>query len=217
MTFTVDPGGDKKKACYYLPWGGDRAYRIRLDSKTIPRVFFTAALDGCSVVVEGNVMLPSVYHANAAGTLPKQSPIGDTSCLEKIALGVISKRNEVMFGACAAFPADWNAWYLQHQSDFPDLVKSAAAVTALEYGVLIGRQSAKQELRAAMSQPIVAKQLLESQKFVQSSGSVFGVLGDDERWHFYMQRVVELDNGEFAVLRCVEFWPTGFSRSLDNP
>ena len=217
VTFTVEPDGDKKMPCYYLPWGGHRVYRMRLESKTVPRVFFTAPLDGCSVVVEGNVMLPNVYHANACGTLADESPMGDPSCLEKVALHVLTERNKVMFGACESFPANWNAWYLQHQRQFPDLIQSAGAVTPLEYGVLIGRASAGQELKAALSQPAVARQLMKSQKFVKSTGTVFGVLDDEERWHFYMQRVIELESGACAVLRCIEFWPKGFNRPLDVP
>lgn len=214
--FTVEADGDERP-CYYLRWGGHQAYRIRLESKTVPRVFFTAPLDGCSVVVEGNVMLPNVYHANACKRLEEESPLGDPGCTEKAALYVLTERNKAMFGACEAFPANWNAWYLQHEKEFPDLIKSAGAVTPLEYGVLIDRPSAGKELKAALTQPVVAKQLARSKKFARSSGTVFGVLDDQEHWHFYMQRVVDLANGDCAVLRCTEFWPTGFNRPLSVP
>ena len=57
---------------YYLPWGADSIYKITLiDKRNVkpdtPLAFFTAALTGCSVFVEGTRKVPTIYHANAIG------------------------------------------------------------------------------------------------------------------------------------------------------
>ncbi len=62
------------RAAYWLPWAEDQIFRTTLrpskkakdDLKDVdPDYFFTAALNGCSVFVEGARDQPTVYHANA--------------------------------------------------------------------------------------------------------------------------------------------------------
>ncbi len=70
---------DRKKhsnwiPAFWLPWDQGMIYKCTLkDSRSgfsrlgdEVSIFFTAALDGCSVIVEGVPDKPSVYHANAA-------------------------------------------------------------------------------------------------------------------------------------------------------
>ncbi|MFY0578964.1 hypothetical protein ACN28S_36045 [Cystobacter fuscus] len=62
--------------CFWLPWGGNQTYKVTLVDKRPfkvggePKIFLTAAVDGCSVFVEGTEEEPTVYHANAMGQNP---------------------------------------------------------------------------------------------------------------------------------------------------
>ncbi len=57
---------------FYLHWAMNSVCRITLkpSSGPAPRLFFTANLNGCMVVVEGSRDCPTVYHANAAAAAP---------------------------------------------------------------------------------------------------------------------------------------------------
>lgn len=53
---------------YWLPWQENKTYRIILkpgQSLADPHVFFTAALSGCLVYIDGDPYQPTVYHSNA--------------------------------------------------------------------------------------------------------------------------------------------------------
>ena len=60
---------------FFLPWAADHVVKIKLsDPRVNPggdvKIFFTAAVDGCSVFVEGDPSNPTVYHANAMSHNP---------------------------------------------------------------------------------------------------------------------------------------------------
>ena len=59
---------------FFLPWQANRVTKIKLstpdDVGGDVRIFFTAALTGCSVFVEGDPKNPTVYHANAKADMP---------------------------------------------------------------------------------------------------------------------------------------------------
>ncbi|MBV7339363.1 hypothetical protein KFU94_66330 [Chloroflexi bacterium TSY] len=63
IRISQDPKGGRAFPIYYLPWKPRAITRIRLMSKDIPAYFVTAALQGCSVFVEGRGT-PIVYHIN---------------------------------------------------------------------------------------------------------------------------------------------------------
>jgi hypothetical protein len=63
--------------CWYLPWGSGKIYKLKISSNVTdpvlnfgpnidplpnPRLFFTAAINGCSVFAVGNQANPSMYH-----------------------------------------------------------------------------------------------------------------------------------------------------------
>jgi hypothetical protein len=47
---------------YFLPWKSGRVIRMTIPAAQGPSVFFTAAINGCSVFVTGNAQTPTVYH-----------------------------------------------------------------------------------------------------------------------------------------------------------
>jgi hypothetical protein len=207
---------DKSKAQdslegFYLPWAGHSVYRMSLKEEHQPRLFFTAPLDGCAVVIEGTPEKPVIYHANANQVHPDDSPLGDRSLVEPRALSLLEDRNAAMFSAYRAFPG--------HLDSFSD-ARNAGAVTPLEYGVLIGRPSEAEERRALernWQQPQWKTKTRWSKEpsdwtFHKSFGTVFGVRAASGSWAFFRQKVVELKEGAF-VLSCQEFWPSGFRRS----
>jgi hypothetical protein len=57
---------------YFLPWKSARIVKMTLGSQS--NLFFTAAINGCSVFVEGDLKSPTVYHA---GIDPPWLPMGD--------------------------------------------------------------------------------------------------------------------------------------------
>jgi hypothetical protein len=68
---------------YFLPWGSKKICSLEIpdkpeDAKDHPRVFFTAALSGCSIFVRGTPAHPTVYHAgidsSKDGKLPYAAP-----------------------------------------------------------------------------------------------------------------------------------------------
>jgi len=196
-------------ACY-LPWGPHEAYRIslkKIDDEI--RLFFTAPLDGCAVVVEGTPEAPVVYHANASGVEPAASPLSDPAVLEMVALKLLDKRNAAMFAAYRAFPGDLDS--------FSDAMKSGA-ITPLEYGVLVGRPSEQREKAALLRNLELPgwfartgwKAKPKDLTFHKSTGAVFGVRKSGS-WAFYQQKIMDLQEGSF-VLSCGEFWPRGFRR-----
>ncbi len=62
---------------YYLPWSSGKLIEIRLEDvkadmdniDEFPRLFFTAALSGCSVYVDGDPARPRIVHAGINGAL----------------------------------------------------------------------------------------------------------------------------------------------------
>ncbi len=68
----IDIASSQKKdyhPCFWLPWEAGTIIKCTLKSKVLDdddvRVFFTAPVDGCSILIEGPRETPSVYHANA--------------------------------------------------------------------------------------------------------------------------------------------------------
>jgi len=61
---------------YFLPWKPFRIIKMTIPANAGPGVFFTAAINGCSVFITGNAQSPTVYHAGLEGEL-KDSYDGD--------------------------------------------------------------------------------------------------------------------------------------------
>lgn len=186
---------------YYLPWGPHTAHRISLDQMPPRSFFFTAQLDGCAIAIEGSVETPTVYHLNANNCQKEHSPLSDHKMREDLALDVLKERNKVMFESFNEFSADAAA-------------KGTGAVTPLEYGVLIGRQSESLEVDALIKNNAARKDVVP--QFVESNGCVFGIR-TDAGWKFFVQKRVYLVEKKYLVLRYAEFWPNGFHRPLNVP
>ena len=94
LTFVMKDAGDLKTvasragwtAIWWLPWASKRIVKIKIRSLATmpqlqigtddpipnPELFFTAAINGCSVFVVGNQDGPSVYHAGVNGALEQR-------------------------------------------------------------------------------------------------------------------------------------------------
>lgn len=64
-TATVDPGG--WVPAYYLPWDtAGAAIRLTIPARNAlnpgPNIFFTAAINGCSIFFQGTAQNPTIYH-----------------------------------------------------------------------------------------------------------------------------------------------------------
>jgi hypothetical protein len=209
LEVNLDDSGEGP-AAYYLPWGMHAGVRMRLTVDPPPKFFFTASLNGCAAIVEGPTLIPTVYHMNAASHMEEYSPLGDPKCVEPVALQLLHERNEIMFGAHEAYPDDGSRLYVEG-----GFGKAAGAVTPLEYGVLIGRESERAEIDALVKNQHSKKYV--APLFVRSYGCVFGVWNSETQWRFFVQKIVETKDGQNIVLRCAEFWPKGFNRPMSVP
>ena len=204
----VQSAAGRKDPCYYLPWGENQVYRLKPSLREPIDIFFTAPLNGCVIIVEGTPTAPIIYHANAMGIHSDSSPLADPQVPEAVALRQIEDRNNAMYAAYRSFPG---------LTSFSDS-QSAGSVTALEYGVLVGRPSEdaeKRALRSNLQQPNWLRRAGFSAppaavNFRNSSGSVFGVRNRGN-WSFYSQKVIDTEKYSM-VLSCSEFWPNGFNR-----
>jgi hypothetical protein len=57
---------------YFLPWKAGRVIRMTIPANAGPSVFFTAAINGCSVFVTGTAQSPTIYHGGLEDELNKK-------------------------------------------------------------------------------------------------------------------------------------------------
>jgi len=76
-TLEMSPNeSDSRVPVHFLPWGSEQLIDMKIpeagpdtDDPSNPRIFFTAALSGCSIFVDGDPKRPRVVHAGIDGAL----------------------------------------------------------------------------------------------------------------------------------------------------
>ncbi len=162
LSGTRDPvGGLECVPIYFLPWKSMRLVFMRipelgphdLDAPVArnPRIFFTAAINGCSVFVRGKPTEPEVYHAGIDGKLNRDSAAFWRDCLSRAvrdkgpAGGVTREVNradyvkDVDFHGPADTPlaADYLAWLKDAHRD--KLTISEVSPWGCVFGIRYGR------------------------------------------------------------------------------
>lgn len=95
----METGGNRKALktlglvpIYYLPWSSGKLIEIRLpdvgadmdNTAEHPRLFFTAALSGCSIFVDGDPARPRIVHAGINGALKEDAATFWRSMLKNV-------------------------------------------------------------------------------------------------------------------------------------
>jgi len=193
---------------YWLPWQYNRTYRITLkqsnshlvsdrDDRVVdPHVFFTAALSGCMVHVDGDPWQPTVYHSNMRDLKhdPPPSPEFRTQW------SMVQKAQAM------------NANVIAAQTTYP---KGKSHYARQNVDAFLYSPHAADEARMDKLQKRVAEGLKAD--FVQpmTLGMVFGVKSKSIGiWNFYYQSllkfIIQKDGKKYeawCVRDCKRFWP----------
>lgn len=81
------------KEIYFLPWASKRITKLTIPEDTGPGIFFTAAINGCSVFVTGGAKSPTIYHAGLDGALDAEYKVTNPSDRYQAA----QKKNAALF------------------------------------------------------------------------------------------------------------------------
>jgi hypothetical protein len=231
-----NPGDFGKKVgewfpCFFLPWTANQTFRITLKHPggfvDEPRIFVTSTLDGCSVIVEGSLDTPTVYHLNDAGgggnppastNLATQqgywTPKGTT--METTFQGAKSPKTVKAQAANPLLPALPGAKAV-HALDYMDVTEAQYPARDTDLDHFGYKQMARDKVPGATAV-----------KYIDSSykpyGTVFGWKQNATWRFFYQQRAVIFyrysvtDRGgtsKFILVarqlgfNCDEFWPNG--------
>jgi hypothetical protein len=192
-----------------------------------PDIFFTAAVNGCMVAVEGSREEPVVYHCNAirTGPSPMDAALTDRNAGE--AVNRIGQKVQTMSGRLQTMSA-------QDPKGTKGPVATPAGRTAttqtdymiLAHGTLgAGEEGKWQVIRDGIARSIGKGDKLDQRiRVTKSVGTVFGNR-EHGQWTFYYQKLVcyeiwkqhgiikrewRKDEGElWWVAECSEFWPHG--------
>lgn len=184
------------RPCFYLPYVLNSTTRMKLSEPTTyngppVRFFATAAIDGCSVYIEGPAATPKVTHANAQNVRPTTA----TDTWKK-------KRSKIR---TKIQTMDTRYEHLQKQN--------ATVVERTDY--IIDKPSRQTRAQADFARRIgiPATQVTSYQPF----GTVVG-FKDGNSWKFYMQKCAQFDytrtpgganKAQYVVLSACEIWPNG--------
>ncbi|HEX9984841.1 MAG TPA: hypothetical protein VGF69_16390 [Thermoanaerobaculia bacterium] len=187
---------------YWLPWNVDQTYRITLTPSKKAEVqvdakhFFTAALTGCMVHVEGDTKSPTVYHSNAMNF---QAPPAPPKTSAQAWTGM--KKAMAMESRVSGFSATHPKKLAQTKMKSVDAFRYQFE-TASGQG---GDDLVKKE--AALVEATVDEVL------VVQLGMVFGLKDEEGDWSFYYQsltktlRMTMARLERWTVNKCAKFWP----------
>lgn len=207
--------------CYYLPWRQDSGVRIKLrpsrknpsvdDGAALePRLFVTAALQGCSVIVSGDPTEPVVYHLNAQSVRgpDNQTLQGSDGDFQAAAQAKIQSMDQLATLAETRHPKV--GWQIKdRRTPFGGEAPNSKSASLLDY--MSGMQP---------TQHLNLKQRFQNRfgvnvAVVSQFGTVFGIRTEGS-WVFYRQTRTRfgypLRNGGPFVYTwmhpvCQRFWP----------
>jgi hypothetical protein len=209
---------------YYLPWQTNYMMRMKLRpspkhptkerrrsllKKTIePDIFVTAALQGCSIFINGEPEEPVVYHINASGI---QGPQGETlgtdddTEYQTAAQAKVTHMTQLFQAATAQFPG---AGARLRTGQRAPLSRQAARGAAHMADYMPDRLPSRVPQLRQRHEPQGVQHFS-----VEQFGTVFG-RRKDGAWRFYRQtrtRIEYKEEGQwvFRWVRpvCVRFWP----------
>lgn len=211
----LDQAGQHHFPVFWLPWSQDKAYKCTLKDKRSEkeqeergpaRIFFTATVDGCSILATYPRDTPSVYHLNAVSEGQDK-----LDALERVQAKMKKMQERMDNMPQTRAQARWQGQVIAgrsiHGRDYMD--DWAQGVDLERDNQLAARFADDDEVGAG-----VAKR----------AGTVFG-FKDEEGWSFYFQkrlriklrkvevqwcglkRTLGLPNERWALQACQKFWP----------
>jgi hypothetical protein len=168
---------DDYVACYFLPWTSNHLTKLQIPPKRParagvsdaearrrdPDLFFTAAVNGCSVFVEGDPSHPVVYHA---GTMDDRSKLGSANAF--VGGSAMLHWTQLFEGN----RSEQGAYGSIHKGDYITRAGYESTPEALQYKKFLENDTIP-ELRIDLVSP---------------EGSVFGVRDGTGKWAFYLQK-----------------------------
>jgi len=248
----VDP---PRMAIYFLPWAQDQALRTTLrktrdqaqrGTKTAivqnpanpqalppqdtndPDIFFTAAVNGCMVVVEGTRQEPVVYHCNAmrTGGSPMDAALADKDAA--LAQNRIAQKVTWMttrMGAMSTADPKNPKGLVQTPAPRKATIQTDYMILGGDGNVGAGAEEEWARIRSGIARITGIKRQSDKRiRIAKSLGTVFGHRNNG-LWTFYYQKLVsyqiwrkkgtvftkwEVDQNDlWYVADCREFWPNG--------
>ena len=166
--------------CYFLPWTSDHLTKIKIPPKipsrtgvsdttrrlSDPDIFFTAAINGCSVFAVGDPKSPTVYHAGTTegrSNLSNPNPfIGGNARLHWTD---VFEQNRSGVGGYGAI----------HKGDYVNTAGTSTTPEATMYKQFL-ESTAQTEMRIDSVTP---------------EGSIFGLRDPGGNWSFYLQKNIK--------------------------
>lgn len=197
---------------FWLPWKAGETYRIQLKTSdkhwvvdrnkrlASPHVFFTAALSGCTIKVDGDPYQPTVYHSNAQThnvyvPPPVRHAAEQWQMLRKV------KHMERQMELAEAAHSVGSRHYAPQTLDMSGYMGDA---------LITGRPAGLKSAKAKTDSKIDPKSM-----DVEMGGTVFGIRSQTHGlWSFYYQSWTkfyylkeDLPYFDWVVNRCERFWP----------
>jgi len=190
MQFRTPEGATPLKgdyiAVYFLPWASNHLTKMAIPPKVPtrlngtqtaqlqPDIFFTAAINGCSVFVTGTAKAPTVIHAGTAG---QRSQFFDPNTGKPIA-------NPFQFGNAR-----------QHWTGLFEAEMGGASYGAIHSGDYRSTAGSQTTPEAEMFRSFLTQEYRKTLRVdtVEAWGCVFGVRSaTTAEWAFYLQKNVEV-------------------------
>lgn len=190
---------------FFLPWAADNVIKIKLsDPRNNPgdevKIFMTAAVDGCSVFVEGEPGNPTVYHANAMSHNPgglDPSVAAEMIQLRRARAQQMKDRLTAIRGAKDRYATATGNMQQYDQgtgnmrvAEMADYAPSAVgAMNNADKMRILGSVPKVKVSRMGQGTAINAiKEEVDLAPQINFNGTVFGLKGDNGNWEFYYQR-----------------------------
>lgn len=201
---TTDIEGDGFYS-YYLPWMKDTVVRMTLrPSKNVvnvtekedPDFFFTAAVNGCSVIVEGDPLFPTVYHANAIeeGQIDNspRTQFDNNNVLQGQV--ILNRKQQTMIDKFNKHRVLFNK---QDTSLETSIIKPSEYMTFQNTPEFNNYLT---ELTRGIPKSKLVWRKKDEIEITDTQGCVFGIKSDiDYKWSFYYQRLVKTKRYKFSL------------------
>jgi len=190
---------------YYLPWMKDTIVRMTLrPSKNVvnvtdkedPDYFFTAAVNGCSVIVEGDPLFPTVYHANAMEEGQNDNSPTFHFNNNNIHQGqtILNRKEQTMIDKFKKHRVLFNK---QDTSLETSIIKPTEYMT---YQNTPEFNNYLAELTRGIPKSKLVWRKKDEMEITETQGCVFGIKSDiDYKWSFYYQRLVKTKRYKFSL------------------